>query len=243
MTNAERRVCVLEQATEAPGEALPDWQILCRFAAAMGHREAFAYPNVQSIFDEFKQTTAGRDLDMTGMSYDLLRASGGLQWPLPLGRSGGTKRLYADGVFPTPSGRARFHAVEYRPASEPIDADYPFVLTTGRVKDQWHTRTRTGKVKKLVAGAPEPFIEISPGDARDLGIEAGKLVEVASRRSSVRLKARITDTMRPGVLFVPFHWSRLWSAETDVNRVMNSAFDPISKEPELKYTAVNIRRA
>ena len=135
---------------------------------------------------------------MTGMSYELLRASGGLQWPLPLGRRGGTKRLYGDGVFPTPSGRARFNAVEYRPAAEPIDADFPFILTTGRVKDQWHTRTRTGKVKKLVASDPEPFIEISPFDARDLGIEQGKLVEVASRRSAVRLKARVTDVDAPG---------------------------------------------
>ena len=242
MTNAERRVCVLEQATAAPGEAQPDWQIFCRFAEAMGHGEAFAYQNVEAIFEEFKQTTAGRDLDMTGMSYELLRASGGLQWPLPTGRRGGTKRLYADGIFPTSSGRARFNAVEYRPAAEPIDADFPFILTTGRVKDQWHTRTRTGKVKKLVAGDPEPFIEISPFDARDLGIEQGKLVEVASRRSAVRLRARVTDTMRPGVLFVPFHWSRLWSTETDVNRIVSGAFDPISKEPELKYTAVSIHR-
>jgi anaerobic selenocysteine-containing dehydrogenase len=243
MTNAERRVSLLEQATAAPGEALPDWQILCRFAAAMGHGAAFCYADERAIFEELKQTTAGRDLDMTGMNYNLLRASGGLQWPLPEGKRTGTKRLYADGVFPTPSGRARFHAVEYRPASEPINADFPFVLTTGRVKDQWHTRTRTGKVKKLVASDPEPFIEISSFDARDLGIESGKLVEVASRRSCVRLKARVTDTMRPGVLFVPFHWSRLWSPESDVNRVMNSAFDPISKEPELKYTAVTLRRA
>jgi anaerobic selenocysteine-containing dehydrogenase len=243
MTNAERRVCLLEQATGAPGEALPDWQILCRFAAAMGQGEAFAYADVKSIFDEFKQTTAGRDLDMTGMSYELLSATGGLQWPLPQGRSGGTKRLYGNGVFPTESGRARFHAVEYRPASEPIDADYPFVLTTGRVKDQWHTRTRTGRVKKLTAAEPEPFIEISPTDARELGVDSGKLLEVTSRRASVRLKARVTDAMRPGVVFVPFHWSRLWRTETDVNRLTNSAFDPISKEPELKYTAVSIRRA
>lgn len=136
MTNSERRVCLLEQAALPPGEALPDWQIFCRFAEKMGFGRAFAYRDVEEVFEEFKQTTRGRDLDMTGITYERLRASRGLQWPLPEGRVEGTSRLYTTGRFPTCSGRARFHPVTFRPPAEPVDADYPFALLTGRVKDQ-----------------------------------------------------------------------------------------------------------
>jgi ferredoxin-nitrate reductase len=243
MTNAERRVYLLEQAVAPPGEALPDWQIFCRFAAKMGFGASFNYDNVEAIFEEFKQTTAGRDLDMTGMSYNLLRATDGLQWPLPVGQSGGTKRLYAYDAFPTPSGRARFRAVVQKGPDERVSREFPFVLTTGRVKDQWHTRTRTGKVRKLVGSEPEPFIEISSRDASSLGIRAGRLVEVTSRRGTAKLPARLTETLRPGVVFVPFHWAGLWSDATDINRLTVPAFDPVSKEPELKYCAVSIAPA
>jgi anaerobic selenocysteine-containing dehydrogenase len=138
--------------------------------------------------------------------------------------------------------RARFHAVEYRPPAEAPDTDFPFALTTGRVKDQWHTRTRTGKVRKLNASEPEPFIEISSGDARNLGIKSGGVVEVSSRRGSARLAARVTDSIRPGVVFVPFHWARLWSEAGDINLLTSGAFDPVSKEPELKHCAVMLKR-
>ena len=242
MTNAERRVCVLEQAGRPPGEALPDWQILCRFAQRMGFGDAFAYCDVEEIFEEFKQTTRDRDLDMMGMTYELLRATGGLQWPAPLGRRGGARRLYADHVFETESRRARFHAVEYRAPAEAPDADFPYVLTTGRVKDQWHTRTRTGKVRKLNASEPEPFVEVNRGDARGLALDPGSMVELRSRRGVAQLPVRLSDSIRPGVVFVPFHWARLWDAAGDVNTLTSDVFDPVSKEPELKHCAVALRR-
>jgi anaerobic selenocysteine-containing dehydrogenase len=240
MTNAERRVCVLGQAIEPPGEALPDWQIFCRFAARMGWQGHFCYDRVEDVFDEFKLTTRGRDLDMTGMTYQRLRSSGGLQWPMPEGRGGGQRRLYADGVFPTPSGRARLHVVEQRSPAEPVDENFPFVLTTGRVKDHWHTRTRTGKVAKLVKASPAPFLEVNAEDARDLGVRNGQLVEVRSRRASSRLAARISDSIRSGTVFAPFHWAELWSADSAINEVTTDAFDPRSKEPEFKYCAVSL---
>jgi len=242
MTNAERRVCYLGQATEPPGEALPDWEIFCRLAEKMGFGSAFAYSSVEEVFEELKQATAGRDLDMAGMTYDRLRETGGLQWPMPPGQSGGRARLFGDGVFPTESGRARFHVTSYAPPAEATDEAFPWVLTTGRVKDHWHTRTRTGKVAKLVRGAPAPFVEVNQDDARDLAIKDGELVELESRRGCVRLTARLSKAIRRGTLFTPFHWGDLWSPDTDVNRLTLSDYDPISKQPELKHAAVRLRR-
>jgi formate dehydrogenase alpha subunit len=241
MTNGERRICLLEQAVPPPGEALPDWQILCRFAREMGFGEAFAYRDVEEIFEELKETTRGRDLDFTGVTYVRLREEGGVRWPFPQGAHADTPVLYGDGRFPTPSGRARFVPVEQRPPAEPADAAYPLVLTTGRVKDQWHTRTRTGKEPKLVKACPEPYVELHPDDAARLGVRAGRLVEVRSRRGALRLPARITRAVRPGVVFVPFHWGALWSPETAVNEATIDACDPVSGEPELKHCAVHVR--
>jgi assimilatory nitrate reductase catalytic subunit len=242
MTNAERRVSYLEQATEPPGEAMADWRIFCAFAAKMGYGSAFTYGSVEEIFEELKQATAGRDLDMTGMTYDRIRNAGGLQWPMPPGRSGGTVRLYGDGAFPSESGRARFHVTSYAAVAEAPDAGYPFVLTTGRVKDQWHTRTRTGKVAKLVNGSPRPFVELNVEDARGLVVRDGDLIEVESRRGRVRLPARVTRNIRQGTLFTPFHWGDLWGPDSDVNRLTLEDYDPISKQSELKHCAVRVRK-
>jgi ferredoxin-nitrate reductase len=206
----------------------------------MGFGQAFAYRDVEEIFDEFKQTTRGRDLDMTGITYERLRAASGLQWPAPEGQDNGAYRLYTSGRFPTPSGRARFHPVDYRPPAEPVDETYPFALITGRVKDQWHTRTRTGKIAKLNKSCPGPYVEIHPDDAASLGIRPGQLVEVRSRRGAVRLPARLSRAIRPGAVFVPFHWAQLWSPETAVNRLTVPAADPVSREPELKHCAVRL---
>ena len=240
MTNAERRVCYLEQATDPPGEALPDWQIICRFAEKMGFAAGFDYACAEEIFEELKSATAGRDLDMTGMTYERLRYAGGLQWPMPPGRSGGTTRLYSQGTYPTESRRARFHAVGYLPPAEQTDADYPFVLTTGRVKEHWHTLTRTGKVAKLVNGSPGPFIEINAEDARDLGVREGHLLRIESRRGVTTLPARLTRDIRRGTLFAPFHWGERWSTDSAVNLLTLPDYDPVSKEPELKHCAVRV---
>jgi len=243
MTNSERRVCLLERAGDPPGEAMPDWQIICRIAGALGFGSHFRYDNTEAIFREYRESTRGRDLDITGVDYALLGSTGGVQWPRPEGACGGTVRLFAGGRFATPDGRARFHVPEARPPADEVNADYPFVLTTGRVKDQWHTRTRTGKVPKLNKSEPSPFLEVHEQDARSLGIRNGQLVRVRSRRGAVELPARLSRAIRPGTLFAPFHWGALWRERSVTNLVTSEAFDPRSKEPELKFAAVRIETA
>jgi anaerobic selenocysteine-containing dehydrogenase len=240
MTNSERRICLLQQVAEPPGEALPDWRIFCRVATALGHGAAFAYEFAEEIFEEYRALTAGRDLDITGVTYELLRRRPGVQWPYPAGASAGTVRLYTDHRFPTSDGRARFHVPHLVPPADEVDASYPFTLVTGRVKDQWHTRTRTGRVAKLNRSEPAPFLEVHPADARDLHVRNGQRVRVASRRGVAVLPVRLTDGIRVGTVFAPFHWGALTDAAGVANAVTNTAFDPRSKQPELKFTAVRI---
>jgi anaerobic selenocysteine-containing dehydrogenase len=243
MTNSERRICLLERAGNPPGEAMADWQIICRVADALGFGHAFDYTNAEQIFLEYRELTRGRDLDITGVDYRLLRETGGVQWPCPDGSRRGTERLFSTGAFPTADGRARFHIPEYRPAADPITAEFPLVLTTGRVKDQWHTRTRTGKVPKLNKSVPAPFLEIHEQDARALGVRNGQPVRVRSRRGTVELPARTSKSIRPGTVFTPFHWGALWNERSVANLATSETFDPRSKEPELKFAAVCVEPA
>ena len=240
MTNSERRICLLEQIGEAPGEALPDWQIIARVAAALGHEDAFAYGDVEEIFAEYRELTRGRDLDITGVSYDLLRESAaGVQWPLPEGGSE-RPRLFEDAPFATPDGRARFHVPSYREPDDALTESYPLSLVTGRVKDQWHTMTRTGSVPKLNKSEREPFVEMHPEDARRLGIRTGRNLRVSSRRGSFEARARVGRTVRPGTVWAPFHWGARWHDGGPVNAVTSDSFDPRSKQPELKFAAVRV---
>ena len=248
MTNSERRICLLEQIGEAPGTALPDWQIICRVAEALGHGDDFDYADTEAIFDEYRELTRGRDLDITGVSYDVLRQSaGGVQWPHPEGAVLGaaaeepsSPRLFGDGRFPTPDGRARFHAPGYRKPAEILSDEYPLALLTGRVKDQWHTMTRTGKVPKLMRSEHEPFLEMHPDDAGHLGVADRQLVLVTSRRGSLQLRARVTDAIRSGAVFAPFHWGELWNRHAVTNAATSEATDARSKQPELKFAAVRV---
>jgi len=240
LTNSERRISLLERVAEPPGEALPDWQIICRVAEALGHGEAFDYPSCEAIFDEYRELTRGRDLDITGVTYAALRRAPGVQWPCPEG-SRGTERLYVDAVFPTSSGRARFVVPEVAAPADEVTSDYPLVLLTGRVKDQWHTRTRTGKVAKLNKSEPTPFLEIHPDDARGLRLRGGQQVRVVSRRGAMAaLPVRVTSNVRPGTVFAPFHWGALWDRGSVANGVTTEAFDARSKQPELKFAAVRV---
>ena len=243
MTNSERRICLLERAGDAPGEALPDWQIICRVAAALGHGRAFCYQSTEDIFLEYRELTRDRDLDITGVDYALLRNTAGVQWPFPAGALRDTPRLFTNGWFQTADGRARFVAPEYRPPVEAVSDAYPLLLTTGRVKDQWHTRTRTGKVAKLNKTEPEPFLEIHDQDARARGIRDGRPVTLRSARGAARLTARVTRAIRPGVVFAPFHWGPLWNPLSTVNATTTDFFDPRSKEPEIKACAVQVELA
>ena len=248
MTNSERRICLLEQIGEAPGMALPDWQIICRVAAALGHGDDFDYADTEAIFDEYRELTRGRDLDITGVSYGLLREAGtGVQWPHPEGATldgaageAPSPRLFESGRFPTPDGRARFRVPDFRAPAETLSEEYPLALLTGRVKDQWHTMTRTGKVQKLLRSERDPFLEIHPDDAADLGVRDRQLVRVTSRRGSFEAPARLTDRIRGGAVFAPFHWGELWSRRAVTNAATSESTDARSKQPELKFAAVRV---
>ena len=150
------------------------------------------------------------------------------------------KRLYTDGRFNTADGRAKFAAFHAKGLAEPIDPQYPFVLTIGRLYEHWHTMTRTGRIDKIMKKQPQPFLEINPKDAQKLGIEEQMMVEVRSRRGRGRFPARITEAIIPGTVFVPMHWGALWTDNGEANLLTHPESCPISLEPELKACAVNL---
>ncbi len=240
LTNSERRISRVRAAVAPPGEARPDWQIAVDFAHRMGGKKLFPYETAEAVFNEHRETTRGRDLDITGLSYALLDERGPQQWPFRGGK--GAKRLYADGIFPTPTGRARFIATEYRPPAEGPDAEYPLRLTTGRLRDQWHTMTRTGLVARLFSHDPEPEVLLHPRDQKAAGLADGDLVRVRSRRGSAVLKARGSEELRRGDAFIDMHWGSRHVAGSGANALTLGAIDPISKQPELKHAAVCIER-
>jgi anaerobic selenocysteine-containing dehydrogenase len=242
MTSSERRLTYLPKLVEPPGEALPDAVILTRFARVMGWKEAFPYASAAEIFDEFAALTAGTPCDCSGLSHARLRAEGPRQWPVPAADHPGTARLYTDGRFPTPDGRARFVAVEHAPPVETPDAQFPLTLTTGRVRDHWHTLTRTGKAPALMARTREPILEVNTRDARRLGLSDGDFVEITSRRGSAVAQCHVADTIREGTCFLPFHWGRQLGFYKAANNLTLGVRDPISRQPELKACAVRLQR-
>ena len=245
MTNSERRICLLEQVSEPPGEALPDWEIIVRMAQALGYGDAFQYDGLEDIFLEYRELSRGRDMDITGLSYPLLaQHRAGVQWPYPVAARSGPpqdgRRLFEDGQFHTPDGRALMHVPAWTPPAERVDDEYPLALLTGRVKDQWHTMTRTGRSQKLLKSEREPFLEINPADALGLGIRDKSRVRVTSRRGAFEVTARVTDAIRAGSVFAPFHWGSLRAENGASNASASEAIDPRSKQPELKFAAVRV---
>ena len=238
VTNSERCISYLEQAIEPFGESLPDWRILCRFAQVMGFGQAFMFHTAEEVYEEYKHLTRGQDLDIGGVTYERLKG-GPLQWPCPTSHHRSTMRRYTNRTFAHPDGKARFLSHEYEAPAELPDERFPLILTTGRVRDQWHTMTRTGKIPVLMKREPEPFVELHPSDAARFGINDGELVTVRSRRGDATAKCRLTPTMKPGTCFMPFHWGGL-RGEAVVNRATIEAYDPMSKQPELKFCAVRI---
>ncbi|MFB7620472.1 molybdopterin-dependent oxidoreductase [Kitasatospora sp. NPDC056181] len=259
MTNSERNLTLVPGVVTPPGEATPDWLLISRVACAMGFAEAFTYDSAEEVFEELKRAwNPQTGWDLRGVSYERLRDAP-VQWPAAPGAGARNPVRYLnDGVsqallerpdgtrprlvFPTPDGRARFFARPHLPAAELPDDDYPFVLNTGRLQHQWHTLTKTGKVAKLNRLNPGPFIEIHPEDARRLGITDEDHVEVASRRGRAVLPAVVTDRVRPGNSFAPFHWNDLFGEYLSINAVTNDAVDPVSYQPELKVCAVNLAK-
>lgn len=280
-TNADRTVHLSEKAVDPPGQARSDLDIFLDFARRMGFRDADGQPlppwrTPEAAFEAWKQCSAGRPCDYTGLSYDKLRGGSGIQWPCNSEKPDGTERLYADGNFwaqpdyceaygkdlitgaplePTeyramnPFGRAIIKAAEYVPPHEPPSPDYPYVLITGRTVYHFHTRTKTGRAPQLNAAAPQVWLEISETDSRRTGIEEGDFVEVSTPRGCVMAAARITG-IRPGVVFLPFHYG-YWDTPPDpgsgahhraANELTLTDWDPVSKQPIFKTAAAALRR-
>jgi len=241
MTNAERRIGHLQKFADAPGEAKPDAEIICAFARKMGFK-GFDFENASQIFAEHAALTKGTRIDISGLSYEVLKEKRSVQWPYPQGtEDGGTPRLFTDQQFYTASGRAVLHSFDDENPSEQPDADYPLILTTGRVRDHWHTMSKTGKVNKLKQHEPNAFIELHPADAAERGIEDGQMVAVYNGRGQARVKAKLTTDIKPGVAFMPMHWGKI--AGSDLNRANNlthNRVDPLSKEPDFKFSAVQV---
>jgi ferredoxin-nitrate reductase len=248
MTNAERRIAYLPKVLDAPGEALPDVEIIWRFAQKMGFGSYFTYAGASEVYQEYTRLTAGTNVDVTGVSYELLKQKRTVQWPFPSQTprqpsvGSGTKRLFTDHRFYTANGRAQIHAVPDGNASEPTDKDFPLILTTGRIRDQWHTMTKTGRVAKLKQHIPKPFLQIHPEDAKMRSIQEGQLVEVRGRRGKVRVKAQLTEDVRQGLCFLPMHWGKVLNSSLNrANNLTNALVDPRSKEPDFKFTAVDVQ--
>jgi ferredoxin-nitrate reductase len=239
-TNSERMVSFSPKLWKPPGEALPDYEILCRFARKMG-LPGFDYAASTEIWDEFIQLTKGRPCDMAGATNSRLR-DGSLQWPCPTPFHYGTKRRYTDCVFPTADGKAIFQPREHRDPREVPDHEFPFVLTTGRLYAHWHTLTRTGKVDKLVKREPGSFFEINPDDAARLNIVEDDLVQLSTRRGTIQLPARIKGGLSKGTIFVPFHWGDLYGEGNAANYLTISAIGRVAKQPELKFCAVALEK-
>ncbi|MEU2413796.1 bifunctional nitrate reductase/sulfite reductase flavoprotein subunit alpha [Streptomyces sp. NPDC013099] len=258
MINSERNLTLATQAADPPGEAWPDWRIIARIACEMGYEEAFGYADAEEVFEEIRRAHNPRTgYDLRGVTYERLRRTP-VQWPSAAvdGPDRNPVRYLNDGVsqtltvrpdgsvprlaFPTASGRAVFFGRPHMPPAEMPDDDFPFVLNTGRLQHQWHTLTKTGKVAKLNRLDPGPFVEINPRDAAALSIAEGDPVEVASRRGRAVLPAVVTDRVRPGDCFAPFHWNDLFGEYLSVNAVTNDAVDPVSLQPEFKVCAVTL---
>ncbi|MGQ0793840.1 MAG: molybdopterin-dependent oxidoreductase [Deltaproteobacteria bacterium] len=242
MTNSERRISYVGKAVEPPGEATPDWQIFTRFARKMGYSEFFPYESPEEVFEEYKKLTRGRDMDISGVSYGRLQSTGPVQWPCPDENHPGTQRLYTDGRFETESKRAKFIPVKFIPPVEGTDSAYPLTLTTGRLRDQWHTMTKTGKVEALTLKDPYPVLEVHPSDAGALGIKEGDLVKVESRRGEATVQAAVTDKVKEGCVFMPFHWGKLLADNGRANLLTIEALDPFSRQPEFKACAVRVEK-
>jgi formate dehydrogenase alpha subunit len=227
-TNSERRCMKVNKAIEPVGDALTDWEIISRLSTAMGYE--MTYQGAEEIFQEMAPLTPS----YAGMSYERLGLDG-LQWPCPNSEHPGTEFLHANQFA---RGKGLFHAVEYLDPAEMPDDEYPYFLTTGRTFSHYHTGTMTRVSPNLDAEQKTGYVEIHPRDAEKLALQDGDTVNLTTRRGTIQAPARISDQVKPGLLFVPFHF-----AENPANALTNSAFDPIAKIPEYKVCAVKIEKA
>ena len=257
VTNSERRISRVRAAVAPPGQARADWSIVVEFAQRLearlrpGRRSLFPYETPEAVWNEHRETTRGRDLDITGLSWSLLDEKGPQHWPLKEGWLAGRARLYENGHFATPDGRARFHDTPHRPPTEPRDPRYPFSLNTGRLRDQWHAMSRTGTLGRSFGHVAEPSIEMHPQELHRLGLAEGDLVHVTSRRGSIVLPVSANDRVAPAQAFVAMHWGEEFVSGrgsqgqrlAGVNALTLSTACPQSRQPELKHCAVKVLKA
>ena len=227
-TNTERRVMRVRKAIEPVGDSRPDWQIIQEISNRLGY--SMDYDSPEAILKEIAEVTPSYG----GITYERLEGEG-LQWPCPDEGHPGTKFLHKDAFA---RGKGLFHAIDFKPPAESVDANYPFWLTTGRIHVHYHTGTMTRNSPTLHSEVPEGSLEINPGDAGQLGIREGDEVEVSSRRGKIRTKTVLTERVKEGLVFMPFHF-----VESNANALTNPALDPIAKIPELKVCAVRVEKA
>ncbi|MEP9390186.1 nitrate reductase [Mesorhizobium sp. KR9-304] len=249
VTNSERRMSRQRPFVPAPGDARPDWRIICDVARRMGFAGAFGFGDPAAIFREHAALSAfeneGKRLfDIGGLAeidpaaYENLAPR---QWPAPK-KNRVSDRLFGDTLFPTPDGRARLVPVRQEAPATTVDAAFPIALNTGRLRDQWHTMTRTGSVPRLMANAPEPTVDVHPLDAAANKLRDGDIARLSTRYGFARAKVRITDAQRPGQAFLPMHWSGNFSANAGAGTLSAPVVDPISGQPELKHVPLCIVR-
>ncbi|MCY1331155.1 Nitrate reductase [compost metagenome] len=260
LINSERNLTLTRQAVEPPGEAMADWRIIARVACAMGFAEAFDYASAEEVFEEIKRFwNPHTGYDLRGASHARLRETP-LQWPCPPddGADRHPLRYLNDGVsqhlrraedgrqprlaFATTNGKARFFARPHMDPAEMPDADFPFVLNTGRLQHQWHTLSKTGKVATLNKLNPGPFVEVHPHDAQTLGVRDRDHLQIRSRRGHAVLPVVVSERVQPGACFAPFHWNDVYGENLAINAVTSDAVDPLSQQPEFKFSAVALRR-
>lgn len=243
MTNSERRISYLNKVVDAPGEALADSVILSRFADKMGFGNSFNYKKSGDIYLEHAQLTKGTSIDISGLSHERLKNEGSFQWPVPDVEHKGTPRLFTDHQFYTPNKKAKIHAVPSENASEKISPVYPLTLTTGRIRDQWHTMTKTGKVQKLNQHISKPYLEMNPADALSRSIKDNEPIEIFNERGSVRVTVKYSDDIKKGVVFLPMHWGKILNKSFGrTNNLTSNLIDSRSKEPDFKFSAVQVKK-
>jgi assimilatory nitrate reductase catalytic subunit len=248
VTSAEGRVIKINKAVDCPGDARQDWRIIQDIAHLLGRDRGFTFTSPGEIFDELRRASAGGVADYAGITYAKIERQRGVFWPCPREDHTGTPRLFepgsynpiaaGKGPFYFPDGRARFHVAPYTPPAEDVDAEFPVILTTGRVVSQFLSGTQTRRIGPLVDQYPEPRIEMHPQLARQHGIQDGEWVRLESRRGICTLRALVVTTIRPDTVFVPYHWGGAKS----INQLTIAAQDPISKIPEFKVCAVRLIR-
>ncbi|MGE0628745.1 MAG: molybdopterin-dependent oxidoreductase [Hyphomicrobiaceae bacterium] len=249
VTNSERRISRQRAFLPMPGRARNDWWQICEVARRMGFAEAFNYESQWQIFAEYaalsgKQNAGTRDFDISALEAadeQQYNALAPFQWPRPSADDAPKPRFFAQGNFFTPSGKAQFIAVTYRDPASTATARHPLIMGSGRIRDQWHTMTRTAKSARLMSHIAEPTIELHPADAAQRGIRDGALATVASVHGAIVLRAQITERQRPGHVFAPMHWTSELAANARTNALVTGNADPVSGQPELKHAAVEIR--